>query len=347
MDLHDFDYDLPPEYIAQTAAEPRDSARLLVLHRANGRLEHCIFRDLLEYLHPGDALVLNQTRVIPARLHAIKQPTGGAIEVLLLERIDDRRWLCWVGGKRARAGTKLLIQGGNAIKIPAEVIEVREGAERVVEFVEPIEPYLSALGELPLPPYIHTPLADPERYQTVYARDLGSVAAPTAGLHFTPGLLDMIRVQGVEIVTCTLHVGPGTFQPVRAEQIADHTLHAEYAELSADAAEKINAVKSRGGRVIAVGTTSVRTLETAAWRALECDKSGQVTSIAERTTLFITPGDPFRIVDAMVTNFHLPRSTLLMLVSAFAGRERILDAYEVAKHMGYRFYSLGDAMLIL
>lgn len=347
MNLHDFDYDLPPEYIAQTAAEPRDSARLLVLHRADGQLEHRVFHELTGYLNPGDALVLNQTRVIPARLHGIKQPSGGAVEVLLLERIDDRRWLCWIGGKRARVGTRLMIQGKEGVHVSAEVTEVREGAERVVAFGEPIEPYLSALGELPLPPYIHTPLADPERYQTVYARHPGSVAAPTAGLHFTPELLDAIRARSVEIVTCVLHVGPGTFQPVRAEQIADHTLHAEYAELSAAAAERINAVKAHGRRVIAVGTTSVRTLETAAQRALERNEPGPVTAIAERTTLFITPGDRFRVVDAMVTNFHLPRSTLLMLVSAFAGREQILNAYEVAKRAGYRFYSLGDAMLIV
>jgi len=320
VNLHDFDYDLPPECIAQTAAEPRDSARLLVLYRADGRLEHRVFRDLPDSLNPGDALVLNQTRVIPARLRGVKQPTGGAVEVLLLERIDDRRWLCWVGGKRARLGTRLLIQGSETVHLAAEVVEVREGAERLVAFAEPIEPYLNALGELPLPPYIHTPLADPERYQTVYGRDPGSVAAPTAGLHFTTGLLDAIRAHGVEIVTCVLHVGPGTFQPVRAEQIADHKLHAEYAELSAASAEKINAVKAQAGRVIAVGTTSVRTLETAAQRVQALNVPGPVTAIADRTTLFITPGDSFRVVDAMVTNFHLPRSTLLMLVSAFAGR---------------------------
>lgn len=343
MNLSDFNYDLSPQYIAQTPVEPRDSSKLMVLHRATGQIEHKIFRDVIDYLNPGDALVINQTRVIPARLHGIKAKTGGAVEVFLLERIDDRRWLAMIGGKRMSAGAEILLPRVNKDPIPAKIVEVRDGAQRVVEFATPIEPFLQELGEMPLPPYIHEKLQDPERYQTVYAVEPGSVAAPTAGLHFTPELLQKIAAKGIDVITVTLHVGAGTFEPVRAEQIENHILHSEYAELSAEAAERINQVKRSGGRVIAVGTTSVRTLETAARRR----DDGMVSPIAEHTTIFITPGDTFRVVDAMITNFHLPQSTLLMLVSAFAGRERMLDAYELAKREGYRFYSLGDAMLLL
>ncbi len=351
MQTSDFNYDLPPEFIAQTAIEPRDSSRLMVVHRASGQIEHRIFHDLPEYVNRGDVLALNRTRVIPARLHGIKTATGGAVEVLLLERIDDRRWLAMIGGKNVHAGAALTIQRGDQ-HIAAQVIEDRVESQRVVEFESPIEPLLAALGEMPLPPYIHTPLADPERYQTVYAHTPGSVAAPTAGLHFTPELLIALHEQGTELAYCTLHVGPGTFQPVRADQIAEHKLHAEYAELRADEAARINAAKLRGNRVIAVGTTSVRTLETAAIRSageadLDICPWRPVIAIAEPTTLFITPGDHFRVVDAMITNFHLPQSTLLMLISAFAGRELIREAYEIAKRERYRFYSLGDAMLIL
>lgn len=351
MQTTDFDYELPPEFIAQTAVEPRDSSRLMVLGRTNGQIQHRIFRDLPEYLRPGDALVLNQTRVIPARLQGVKVPSGGAIELLLLERIDDRHWAAFVGGKRMGPGSKLEIRRGDHAPIRAEIVEVREGAERVVAFETPIEPHLEELGETPLPPYIHEKLTDPERYQTVYARRPGSVAAPTAGLHFTPELLLKIQEMGVDLIYVTLHVGAGTFQPVRADQLEQHRLHAEYAELRAEEARRINEVKLAGGRIVAVGTTSVRTLETAAARS--AGEAGTdscpwrpVVSIAEQTTLFIRPGDPFRVVDAMITNFHLPQSTLLMLVSAFAGRESILHAYEVAKQERYRFYSLGDAMFI-
>ncbi len=363
LHLSDFDYDLPPEQIAQTAVEPRDSARLLVIHRSDGRLEHRVFRDLPDYLRPGDVLVLNQTRVIPARLHARKIPSGGAVEILLIQRIDDRRWLAMIGGKKIRAGTRLALPTDGSVgavpPIEATVIEVRDESQRVVEFTEPIEPYLDVLGEMPLPPYIHTPLADPERYQTIYAHRPGSVAAPTAGLHFTPELLIAIQRMGVEIAYCTLHVGPGTFQPVKTEHIAAHRLHEEYAELGAEDARRINEAKLRGGRVIAVGTTSVRTLETAALRSAGFTDETQIAgagdlcpwrpviAIAEPTKLFIMPGFKFRVVDAMVTNFHLPKSTLLMLVSAFAGRDLMLHAYEVAKDEGYRFYSLGDASLII
>jgi S-adenosylmethionine:tRNA ribosyltransferase-isomerase len=357
--LSDFDYELPPERIAQTAVEPRDSARLLVIHRSDGQLEHRIFRNLPEYLRSGDVLVLNQTRVIPARLHAAKIPSGGAVEILLIQRIDDRRWLAMIGGKNVRPGSRLALRANGAVPpIEATVIEAREESQRVVEFTEPVEPYLDALGEMPLPPYIHRPLDDPERYQTIYAHTPGSVAAPTAGLHFTADLLLQIQQMGVEIAYCTLHIGPGTFQPVKTEQIAAHRLHEEYAELGADDARRINEAKLRGGRVIAVGTTSVRTLETAALRSAgvadETNASNgdvcpwrPVIAIAEPTKLFIMPGFRFRVVDAMVTNFHLPKSTLLMLVSAFAGRELMLRAYEVATQEGYRFYSLGDACLIV
>lgn len=347
----DFNYDLPPEFIAQTAAEPRDSSRLLRLDRATGAIEHGHFRDVIDYLNPGDALVLNQTRVIPARLRGVKTATGGAVEVFLLERIDDRRWLTMIGGKRMVEGTAITLQRGDHAPLRATIVEVREGATRLVEFENPIEPHLHALGETPLPPYIHEKLADPERYQTVYSRVDGSVAAPTAGLHFTPELLLAIQRKGIDLIYVTLHVGAGTFQPVRAEQIEQHVLHAEYAELPASEAERINRIKLAGGRVVAVGTTSVRTLESAARKSAgdagtDLCPWRPVVALAEHTTLFITPGDRFRVVDAMITNFHLPQSTLLMLVSAFAGRESILNAYEVAKREGYRFYSLGDAMLI-
>jgi S-adenosylmethionine:tRNA ribosyltransferase-isomerase len=354
LEPHDFDYDLPPERIAQTAVEPRDAAKLLVIHRGDGRLEHRIFRDLPEYLRPGDVLVLNRTRVIPARLQARKIPTGGVAEILLIQRIDDRRWLAMVGGRNILVGSRLAIQADNSTvpDIEAAIIEVREESQRVVEFNVPIEPHLNTLGQLPLPPYIHTPLGNPERYQTVYAQTPGSVAAPTAGLHFTGDLLVKIQEMGVRLAYCTLHVGPGTFQPVKTEQIEAHRLHEEYAELSAEDARIINETKLSGGRVIAVGTTSVRTLETAAQRSageagLDACPWRPVVAFAAPTSLFIMPGYRFRVVDAMVTNFHLPRSTLLMLVSAFAGRETILNAYEVAKREGYRFYSLGDATLIV
>ncbi|MCC7207257.1 MAG: tRNA preQ1(34) S-adenosylmethionine ribosyltransferase-isomerase QueA [Anaerolineae bacterium] len=356
----DFDYALPPAHIAQTAAEPRDSSRLMVVHRRDGRLEHRIFRDLPDYLRPGDALVLNQTRVIPARLHGVKIPSGGAVEALLVEKITPVRWLALVGGKRIREGTRLTLRApGGELAVEARVVEVRDGSDRVLEFEREIEPLLDMLGETPLPPYIHTPLADPERYQTVYARAPGSVAAPTAGLHFTPELLLKIRDMGVALVYCTLHVGPGTFLPVRAEQIAEHRLHAERAQLTAESALALNRTRLRGGRIVAVGTTSVRTLETAALRALDnpadapCGDDvdacpwGAVAAFSGATDLFIMPGFRFRTADMMVTNFHLPRSTLLMLVSAFAGRELMLRAYAEAREAGYRFYSLGDACLLM
>ncbi len=352
MNTSDFDYDLPPECIAQKPVEPRDSARMLVIHRDSDRLEHRIFRDLPEYLRPGDVLVLNRTRVIPARLHGRKVPTGGAIEVLLLRRIEPRKWLTIVGGKRPRIGTRLELIGSNSEKVMATIVAEGEKSERVIEFDEPITGRLERLGEVPLPPYVHEPLDNPERYQTIYASEPGSAAAPTAGLHFTPELLLRVREMGVKIAYCTLHIGLDTFRPVTEENIEDHKMHSEYAVLEPKDAEIINRVKLSGGRVVAVGTTSVRTLETAALRSVEAAGGNScpwrpVMAFSGQTDLFIYPGFKFRVVDVMITNFHLPRSTLIMLVSAFAGRERILAAYREAIKEGYRFYSFGDACLIL
>lgn len=340
MKTSDFDYDLPPELIAQTPIQPRDASRLLVLDRQSGRIEHSVFRDIGCYLRAGDVLVLNETRVIPARLFARKAPSGGKVELLLLHRLDELTWEALVGGKGLSVGKELLVESGPR----ATVIGNPGGARRLVRFDEPIEPYLGRAGHVPLPPYIREHLSDPERYQTVYARHPGSAAAPTAGLHFTPGLIERLEAQGVFFARLTLHVGLDTFAPVNEEVPQEHQIHTEWCQVSPQAAQAINQAKSRGGRVIAVGTTSVRTLESAARTA----SPGDVVGIFEGPTdLFILPGYRFRAVDAMITNFHLPRSTLIMLVSAFAGRERILQAYETAKREKYRFYSFGDAMLIL
>ena len=332
----DFDYDLPEPSIAQTPAEPRDSSRLLVLHRDTGELEHCIFRDVTDYLNAGDLLVLNQTRVIPARIFA-KKETGGRVELLLLRRRDEWTWEALVGGKGLRVGKKVKAEEGP----DAEIVEILEGSERLIRFFEPIEPYLSKAGNVPLPPYIHEKLDDPERYQTVYAKEPGSAAAPTAGLHFTPRLLEELQVKGVRIAYVTLHVGLDTFAPVNEDDPQEHKIHSEWCELTQETADAINETREKGGRVIACGTTSVRTLESAA------DGEGVVSSYSGPTTLFILPGYKFKIVDALITNFHLPKSSLIMLVSAFAGREKILETYETAVTEGYRFYSFGDAMLIM
>ncbi len=340
MRTSDFDYDLPPEFIAQTPAAPRDSSRLLVLHRADGSVAHRRFRDIGEYLRPGDVLVINQTRVIPARLYARKVPTGGKAEILLLRREDAHTWEALVGGKRLRAGARLQVEGGPQ----AEIIAVLDGPRRRVRFSEPIEQHFPAAGHVPLPPYITAPLSNPERYQTVYAREAGSVAAPTAGLHFTPELLARLQAEGVGVAHVTLHVGLDTFAPVTEETPQEHKIHTEWCRLSPQAAEQINRARQSGGRIVAVGTTSVRTLESAAQRAAPGEA---VAPFEGATDLFILPGYTFRAVDLMLTNFHLPKSTLLMLVSAFAGRERILQTYETAKRQGYRFYSFGDAMLII
>ncbi len=341
MRLSDFDYDLPPEFIAQTPAEPRDSARLLVMDRRTGALTHAVFSDLGQFLRAGDVLILNDTRVIPARLFARKS-TGGRVEVLMLYRRAPLLWEVLVGGKGVHVGTVLEIEGRAGVQ--AVVMEALPGARRVVQFSQPVSPILPRVGHTPLPPYIHTPLTDAERYQTVYARYPGSAAAPTAGLHFTQELLDRLRFSGVKIGYITLHVGLDTFAPVTAERIDEHPMHGEMCQIAGDTVELVNAARREGRRVIAVGTTCVRTLEYAATRAP--DGAG-IERLAETADLFIRPGHAFRVVDGMITNFHLPKTTLLMLVSAFAGRERILAAYEEARRQGYRFYSFGDAMLIV
>ncbi len=338
MQTADFDYNLPESSIAQTPIEPRDSSRLLVLQRDTGTLEHKIFREIGEYLRPNDLLVLNQTRVIPAWIYARKS-TGGRIELLLLCREDELTWQCLVGGKGIRVATKIKVEDGPQ----AEIVKVLNGSERLIRFAEPIEPYFPKIGHVPLPPYIHESLKDPERYQTVYAREPGSAAAPTAGLHFTPRLLEELQQQGVKIAYVTLHVGLDTFAPVTEDNPQEHKIHTEWCELNQETANLINQTKQSGGRVIAIGTTSVRTLESA---AIE-NHDSRISPFIGSTSLYILPGYQFKIVDVMITNFHLPKSTLIMLVSVFAGRERILSAYGTAIRAGYRFYSFGDAMLIL
>jgi S-adenosylmethionine:tRNA ribosyltransferase-isomerase len=333
----DFDYNLPESSIAQTPAEPRDSSRLLVLHRDKGEIEHRVFHEIGDYLHPGDLLVLNQTRVIPARIYARKE-TGGRVELLLLRRRDELTWEALVGGKGLRVGKSIKVEDGPQ----AEIIEILDGSERLIKFSEPIEPYFSKVGNVPLPPYIHEKLTDPERYQTVYAREPGSAAAPTAGLHFTPSLLQELQSKRVKIAYVTLHVGLDTFAPVTEDNPQEHKIHTEWCELPQETADLINETKQTGGRVVAVGTTSVRTLESAA----QVGRNG-IPLYSGPTSLYILPGYEFKVVDGMITNFHLPKSTLLMLVSAFAGRERILETYQTAIREGYRFYSFGDAMLIL
>ncbi len=340
MRLADFDYELPPELIAQEPVEPRDSSRLLVVHRASGQLEHRVFRDLPEYLKPGDCLVLNQTRVIPARLIGRRTPTGGLAEVFLLRRLDRDRWEALVRpGRRLRPGSR--VSFGDALQV---VIEDRapEGARIVrFEYEGAFEEVLDRLGRVPLPPYITRELPDDERYQTVYARARGSAAAPTAGLHFTPELLDRCRTTGIGTAYLTLHIGLATFRPIRAENIEEHRMHEEEYVVDEAAAGLINGAREGGGRVIAVGTTAVRTLETVA------GEDGRIHPAQGRTSMYIYPSYRFRAVDAMVTNFHLPKSSLIVLVSAFAGRDLIMRAYHEAVERRYRFFSFGDAMLII
>jgi S-adenosylmethionine:tRNA ribosyltransferase-isomerase len=340
MKLSDFDYYLPPERIAQTPLEPRDSSRLLVLDRKTNSLQHTVFSNLLGYLRPGDLLVVNQTRVLPARIFARKVPTGGKIELLLLNRREPTLWEALVGGKRVSRGKKLSLPGGLEAEVEAEL----DGPRRLLRFNRPIEDLLDKIGQMPLPPYIHQRLLDQERYQTVYAHETGSAAAPTAGLHFTPGLLAAVKDAGVGVAEVTLHVGLDTFAPVTEEDVTQHQIHTEWCDLPPQTADQINRTRQAGGRVVAVGTTSVRTLESA---AAKMDANGMVAPFRGPTDLYILPGYSFKVVDAMITNFHLPRSTLLMLVSAFASRQAILDAYQVAIEQNYRFYSFGDAMLIL
>jgi S-adenosylmethionine:tRNA ribosyltransferase-isomerase len=335
----DFDYHLPLERIAQTPIEPRHDSRLLVLDRKSGETREDVFNKIGRYLHPSDLLVINQTRVIPARLIARKQ-TGGRVELLLLKQREAGVWEALVGGKGLRSGVRVTVENGPEV----EIIEELEGSERVVRFLQPVEDRLPSIGEMPLPPYIHEKLHDPERYQTVYARVTGSAAAPTAGLHFTPWLIEQLEAQGIRFARVTLHVGLDTFAPVNEDRPEEHRIHTEWCELTAETAELINQTKAEGRRVIAVGTTSVRTLESA---AAASEVEGRVAPISGQTGLFILPGFHFKITDAIITNFHLPRSTLLMLVSAFAGRENISAAYQAAIEREFRFYSFGDAMLII
>ena len=402
MNTIDFDYTLSPELIAQTPIEPRDSSRLLVVHRHTGQIEHRVFRDIAEYLLPGDLLVANDSRVIPARLHG-RKTTGGQVEILLLRPAPDPKgldaslgddashvrkpfgsetWECLVGGKGLQPGAQVLIDAqqarsevgnhpggtgpssvspmssGRSLTEPAPIVatvqaELPEGG-RLISFDRPTSEWLYDLGEMPLPPYIHTALEHSERYQTVYSRVEGSAAASTAGLHFTPELLLALRERGVGLAFVTLHIGLDTFQPVKAERVEDHPMHSEWASLSPEVARQINETSLAGGRIIAVGTTAVRTLEWAATGAQGLDPYDvevcpwkRTAAFEGETNLFIRPGYRFRAVDAMITNFHLPRSTLLMLVSAFAGKELIDKAYRVAVDEGYRFYSFGDAMVIV
>ena len=339
MKTSDFDYELPPEYIAQSPIEPRDASRLLVLDRVSGSVSHAKFYEIGNFLHPADLLVVNETRVIPARLYGHKRPTGGRVEILLLNRREPLIWEVLVGGKGLEVGKKVEIESGP----DAEILEVLEGPRRLLRFQEPIEPYLSVAGHVPLPPYIRKPLEEPERYQTIYAKRPGSAAAPTAGLHFTQRLIAELKEKGINFTTVTLHIGLDTFAPVTEENPEEHRIHTEWCQVPSQAADTINRTHASGGRIIAVGTTTVRALESAARIASE---DALVVPFEGPTDLFILPGHRFRAVAAMITNFHLPRSTLLMLVSAFAGRENIMKAYRIAIDEGYRFYSFGDAMLI-
>ena len=341
MKISDFDYSLPPEFIAQTPVEPRDQSRLMVLHRANSSIEHHYFREVIDYLHSGDTLVFNNSRVIPARLLGQESDTGTKVEFLLLRQLDNGTWETLVRpGKKVTVGDKINIanKSGEAdAGMTAEVLERGEGGIRVVHFSN--ESLLEQLGKVPLPPYIHVLLAEPERYQTVYAKVKGSVAAPTAGLHFTPRLLKKLRQKGIQFAFVTLHIGLDTFRPVRAYDPRDHPIHKEYGKLSPETATLLNETRKQGKRVVAVGTSTVRLIEAAT-------QSDTIHPFAGWVDLFILPGHQFRVTDTIITNFHLPKSTLLMLVSAFAGREFILRTYEQAKSLGYRFYSFGDCMII-
>lgn len=336
----DFYFELPERLIAQDPLEDRSSSRLLVLKKETGEISHHIFKEIIEYLHPGDCLVLNNTKVIPARLLGEREETGAHVEVLLLKRKEGDIWETLVKpGKKCRPGTRLSFGGG---LLRAEVLETVEEGNRLIHFSYQgiFEEVLDQLGEMPLPPYITHKLQDKNRYQTVYAKYDGSAAAPTAGLHFTRQLLEQIAEKGVEIAYVTLHVGLGTFRPVKEENVLDHHMHSEFYQVTQDAAEKINRTKMQGGRVICVGTTSCRTIESAA------DEQGNVQAGCSQTEIFIYPGYQFKVLDALITNFHLPESTLVMLVSALAGREQVLHAYKEAVREDYRFFSFGDAMYI-
>lgn len=337
----DFYFDLPQELIAQDPLEDRSASRLLVLDRKQDEVSHHIFKEVIDYLNPGDCLVLNDTKVIPARLLGLREETGAHVEVLLLKRREGDVWETLVKpGKKCKPGTKLVFGDG---MLRGQVLDTVEEGNRLIHFTYEgiFEEVLDCLGEMPLPPYITHKLQDKNRYQTIYAKYEGSAAAPTAGLHFTRELLEEIRKKGVSIAYVTLHVGLGTFRPVKEENVLAHHMHSEYYQVSPEAAALINGTKERGGRVICVGTTSCRTIESAA------DEKGMVQPGCDNTEIFIYPGYQFKVLDALITNFHLPESTLVMLVSALAGRERVLEAYEEAVREKYRFFSFGDAMLIL
>ena len=340
LKTHDFWYHLPEDLIAQTPLQQRDASRLLVMDRKTGAVSHQHFFDILDYLNPGDCLVMNDSRVLPARLLG-NRPTGGAVELLLLKDLGDKKWECLAKpGRKLQEGQQVIFGDG---KLTATIVQVKPDGNRVVEFhydgifLEVLE----QLGKMPLPPYIKEELQDQERYQTVYSREVGSAAAPTAGLHFTDELLEKIREKGVKTAFVTLHVGLGTFRPVKAEEITQHHMHAELCMISAETAQVLNETKKSGGRVICVGTTSCRTLESLA------EPDGSFQEKSAWTEIFIYPGYTFRAMDGLITNFHLPESTLVMLVSAFAGREQVLDAYRQAVEEKYRFFSFGDAMCIL
>ena len=341
MTTKDFFYDLPPELIAQTPLTDRTASRLMMLNKETGDIEHKHFYDIIDNLNSGDCLVMNNTRVIPARLYGTKEGSGGKIEFLLLKRLELDKWeVILKPGKKAKVGSRFEFGGG---LLKAEVLEIIEDGNRIVQFEYDgvWEELLDKLGEMPLPPYIKEKLTDRERYQTVYSKIEGSAAAPTAGLHFTNDLLKKIEAKGVTLAYLTLHVGLGTFRPVSVENVEDHLMHSEYYQIDKEAADKINNTRKNGGRVIAVGTTSVRTLETVA------EQDGTIRPSSGNTSIFIYPGYKFKVIDGLITNFHLPESTLLMLVSAFASKENIMNAYKCAGNEKYRFFSFGDAMFIV
>lgn len=341
MKTSDFFYELPQELIAQTPVEPRDSSRLMILNRKDGSIKHKIFRDLIDYLNPNDCLILNDTRVIPARIYGVKKETGAVVEFLLLKQKENNVWECLCKpGKRAKTGTQFTFADGI---VDCKVIDVTEDGNRIIQFdcdSKEIYTILDKIGKMPLPPYITEELKNGERYQTVYSKELGSAAAPTAGLHFTKEMLEKIKQKGVKIGYVTLHVGLGTFRPVKVDDVTKHKMHSEHYHISKETADLVNQTKASGGRVISVGTTSTRTLESVAV------KNGCICEDSDDTSIFIYPGYEFKCVDALITNFHLPESTLIMLVSALAGYDNIMNAYNTAVQEKYRFFSFGDAMFI-
>ena len=340
MKTSDFFYDLPEELIAQTPVEPRDSSRLMLLNKDNGNVEHKIFRDLIDYLNPGDCLILNNTRVIPARIFGVKKETGAVVEFLLLKQHENLVWECLCGpGKRAKIGTEFTFGNG---QLECTVKDILDDGNRIIEFKcdGNIFAVLDEIGQMPLPPYIKEKLLDKERYQTVYSKHLGSAAAPTAGLHFTPEMLEKIKDKGINIGYVTLHVGLGTFRPVKVDDVTKHNMHSEHYVMPEETANLINNTHKNGKRVICIGTTSCRTVESVA------TKNGRICADEDDTSIFIYPGYEFKCMDALVTNFHLPESTLIMLISAFAGFDNVMNAYKIAVREKYRFFSFGDAMFI-